>query len=245
MKLPRLKELRKKTRDLKKEIVGGWQVGFTMIELLVVIAVIAVLAVAVLSSINPIEQINKGRDTRTRSDAAQTINAADRFFASHEKYPWNDTNYACGSGVTCSPVLSPAQQLPAAEFPFTVANAVCTAESAAPGEGLCMLDSSGGAWMDGLTDTAEVKGQFVSRVQGQTTYALYAYKDTGAAETLYICFKPSSKAFQDEALGNCQDSNVAGQWSAILKTGACPGTGTVGTSSYVQSTNKDELICLP
>lgn len=63
--------------------------GFTMIELLVVISVIGVLAVAVLSSINPIEQINKGRDTRTRSDAAQLVNAIDRYVAIHEEYPWN------------------------------------------------------------------------------------------------------------------------------------------------------------
>lgn len=63
--------------------------GFTMIELLVVIAVIGVLAVAVLSSINPIEQINKGRDTRLRSDSEQLINAADRYFAIHEEYPWD------------------------------------------------------------------------------------------------------------------------------------------------------------
>ena len=67
--------------------------GFTMIELLVVIAVIGVLAVAVLSSINPIEQINKGRDTRSRSDAAQLISAVDRYFAIHEKYPWNEDDY--------------------------------------------------------------------------------------------------------------------------------------------------------
>ena len=73
--------------------------GFTMIELLVVISVIGILAVAVLSSINPIEQINKGRDTRTRSDAAQLINAADRYFAIHEIYPWNVTtaSYTAGS----------------------------------------------------------------------------------------------------------------------------------------------------
>src|SRR5688572_21601084 len=68
------------------------QAGFTMIELLVVIAVIGVLSVAVLSSINPIEQINKGRDTRSRSDAAQLINAIDRYFSIHEVYPWNVDN---------------------------------------------------------------------------------------------------------------------------------------------------------
>jgi len=70
----------------------GRKSGFTMIELLVVIAVIGVLAVAVLSSINPIEQINKGRDTRTRSDVAQLINASDRYFAIHEEYPWDTDN---------------------------------------------------------------------------------------------------------------------------------------------------------
>ncbi len=75
--------------------------GFTMIELLVVIAVIGVLAVAVLSSINPIEQINKGRDTRTRSDAAQLISAVDRFFATQETYPWNVANAgACPAYTT-------------------------------------------------------------------------------------------------------------------------------------------------
>ncbi len=63
--------------------------GFTMIELLVVIAVIGVLAVAVLSSINPLEQINKGRDTKKRSDAAQILNAIDRYYASQEEYPFD------------------------------------------------------------------------------------------------------------------------------------------------------------
>jgi len=59
-----------------------------MIELLIVIAVIGVLAVAVLSAINPIEQINKGRDTQGRSDAAELINAVDRYYASIGWYPW-------------------------------------------------------------------------------------------------------------------------------------------------------------
>lgn len=78
--------IQKYVNDLKR---FGQQAGFTMIELLVVISVIGVLAVAVLSSINPIEQINKGRDTRTRSDAAQLINAVDRYYAIQEYYPWN------------------------------------------------------------------------------------------------------------------------------------------------------------
>ena len=73
--------------------VTDWRskAGFTMIELLVVIAIIGVLAVAVLSSINPLEQIKKGRDTRRRSDAAQLLNAFDRYFATEEEWPWDNS----------------------------------------------------------------------------------------------------------------------------------------------------------
>ena len=65
--------------------------GFTMIELLVVIAVIGILAVAVLSAINPIEQINRGKDTGSRSDAEQLISAIDRFYATKGYYPWQSS----------------------------------------------------------------------------------------------------------------------------------------------------------
>ena len=57
------------------------QMAFTMIELLIVIAILGILAVAVLAAINPIEQINRGRDTGSRSDAEQLLSAIDRFYA--------------------------------------------------------------------------------------------------------------------------------------------------------------------
>jgi len=66
--------------------------GFTMVELMIVIAIIGIIAVAVLSAINPIEQINKGRDTRTRSDASELLNAMERMYATDEAYPF----YAAG-----------------------------------------------------------------------------------------------------------------------------------------------------
>lgn len=219
------------------------QAGFTMIELLVVIAVIGVLAVAVLSSINPIEQINKGRDTRTRSDAAQLINAVDRYYATQEKYPWNDELYACGLGAASCP-LTVAQEDPSAEFPTDFPVGVCDpVDTGTAGEGTCQLDPTNGAWMDGLTDTSEVKDAFVSRIQAQTTYAIYAYKATSSDSSMQACFRPSSKAFQKEALDDCRDVNVAGSWDTLLQGAACP-NGAVG-ATYTQSANADELICLP
>src|SRR3989339_899005 len=64
------------------------QAAFTMIELLIVIAILGILAVAVLAAINPIEQINRGRDTGSRSDSEQLLSAIDRFYASQGYYPW-------------------------------------------------------------------------------------------------------------------------------------------------------------
>jgi prepilin-type N-terminal cleavage/methylation domain-containing protein len=229
------------------------QAGFTMIELLVVISVIGVLAVAVLSSINPIEQINKGRDTRTRSDAAQTINAVDRFFATQEKYPWNDGAYACGiaNAASCDVTGDVALEDPAATFPEDFAGltpGVC--EPVGPGvigEGLCQVDGTGGLWLEALGEdgTAELKGGFIPRVQSQTTYAIYVYKPLGTASAMYACFRPSSLAFQAEALRNCKDANIVAGWDATLEAAACPGTGTPGDPSYTQSANQAELICLP
>ena len=49
--------------------------GFTLIELIVVIAILALLAVALLAVLNPLEMINRSKDTATLS-AAQTVNNA-------------------------------------------------------------------------------------------------------------------------------------------------------------------------
>lgn len=64
--------------------------GFTLVELLIVIALIAILSVAVLATINPIEQANKARDSRVQNDAAEVMNAYERYYASLQRYPWEE-----------------------------------------------------------------------------------------------------------------------------------------------------------
>ncbi len=156
------------------------QAGFTMIELLVVISVIGVLAVAVLSSINPIEQINKGRDTRTRSDAAQLINAVDRYYAIHEVYPWNTAN-----GAAYTPAAGSDE--PDEEF----------VQGAPAGDW---------GWIEILEDTAEVKQGFINRVQQDDEIRIF--KEGVANATMYACFVPTSRAFQQEAADNCNDGTT-------------------------------------
>lgn len=118
--------------------------GFTMIELLVVIAVIGILAVAVLSSINPIEQINKGRDTSRRSDIEQLLNASDRYYAIQTFYPWNRTTSTYTAGSTQAASL----------FSFNPTNGDWD-------------------WMDDLVTTAEVKQGFVNRIKNESLIYLY------------------------------------------------------------------------
>lgn len=154
------------------------QAGFTMIELLVVIAVIGVLAVAVLSSINPIEQINKGRDTRTRSDAAQLINAVDRFFAIHEVYPWNLDSEDATYTATVTEYTDAFEHIPTNNW----------------------------GWLDRLVSTAEVKEGFTNRLQNDDM--LYIGKAAGSNETMYSCFEPTSQAFKLEAERNCTDGTT-------------------------------------
>lgn len=164
------------------------QAGFTMIELLVVISVIGVLAVAVLSSINPIEQINKGRDTRTRSDAAQLINAVDRYFAIHETYPWNDDLDVNGYDWDAD-VDGPGEDYDE-EFEF----------ADDPDEGQAMDWD----WAYHLVNTAEVKVGFFNRLADEEK--IYVYKEDTSNATMYACFIPTSNAFQQEAAKNCEDN---------------------------------------
>lgn len=204
--------------------------GFTMIELLVVIAVIGVLAVAVLSSINPIEQINKGRDTGHRSDAAQLINAIDRYYAIHEIYPWNDAQYN---------TLITTNQLATTIFPGgTEPNcATSTNTGTVPGT-FCKITSAAAVpWLTALTDTAEVKEGFTQRLSNPKPGGeLWLYKAVTSNATMYACFGPASKAFQKEATDACKDHYSA------LPPGACPAgaSGYTGTVTYTT-----ELICLP
>lgn len=194
----------------------AFQSGFTMIELLVVIAVIGVLAVAVLSSINPIEQINKGRDTRTRSDAAQLINAVDRFFAIQENYPWNFVDLVSQGGDFVEPEGE--------------------VEAPDPAEGEYNQWPQPGAahwdWAWRLVATEEVKEGYVNRLRNDDS--LFITKGTGSGATMYVCFEPASNAFKFEARRNCVEIESL-QGLTVLD----------GETEREVCEADQELICLP
>jgi prepilin-type N-terminal cleavage/methylation domain-containing protein len=149
--------------------------GFTLIELLIVIAVLGILAVAVLSAINPIEQINRSRDTGSRSDAEQLISAIDRYYATNGYYPW---------------------QASAEEVDTSVGWEVVDNDT--PSDGvtpiLTKLSESG---------TGELKASFTNRISADTYNKLYIYNDGEDGSSTYVCFNTKSSSFRTEAQTRC------------------------------------------
>ena len=149
--------------------------GFTLIELLIVIAVLGILAVAVLSAINPIEQINRSRDTGSRSDAEQLIGAGDRYYATQGYYPW--LVGPC-TGAGCE----------ALDW------GLVTVWTDGTTPVLDKLSESG---------SGELKASFTTRISGTGYNPLYVYNRGNTGDSVYVCFSPKSSAFKVEASSRC------------------------------------------
>jgi prepilin-type N-terminal cleavage/methylation domain-containing protein len=171
--------------------------GFTLIELLIVIAVLGILAVAVLSAINPIEQINRSRDTGSRSDAEQLLGAIDRFYATAGYYPWK---------------TSPTLPAPSDVTVWGLVNTTWTDGTLAV---LNKLSAAG---------TGELKSSFTSRITGGGYNPLYKYNLGAQGDSTYVCFLPKSSSFQTEAGVRCQGGALPPDFPTGAAE-ACPGGG--------------------
>lgn len=166
--------------------------GFTLVELLIVIALIAILSVAVLATINPIEQSNKAKDSTMQNDAAEVLNAYERYYAAQASYPWIDA--VTGSALTVDSELA--------------------LNSSMAGFGLCTV-SAGVASPDDecsprnapglLISTTELKDSFLEKnytklatnVAAAPLFSdmLYMVKDpVGQGNSIHVCFIPKAKA---------------------------------------------------
>jgi prepilin-type N-terminal cleavage/methylation domain-containing protein len=191
------------------------QAGFTMIELLIVISILGILAVAVLSAINPVEQINRGRDTASRSDAEQLISGFDRFNAFQGFFPWQTQVGAAGRAMVWT------------QFDDTVVD-----DGATP----CPLyEKLSQATTVGCTGTDELKVTYFTKIFSASYNPLFVYNRGQQGDSTYVCFTPVSKAFLTEAANRCSDAAGSGLPSdidAATRTTIC---GTAGS----------EMICLP
>lgn len=193
--------------------------GFTMIELLIVIAILGILAVAVLSAINPIEQINRGRDTGSRSDAEQLVSAIDRYNAFQGFYPWQT-----GATDTANQAL-----------PFTLFNdfGVITDSND------CAIDDKLGEGVAGCAGADELKITYFNRIFDPGYNHLSIYNSGNQGNSTYVCFVPQSRAFVTEAQARCQNDSGIGLPTDLQAV------GTTVCAGFADPDANDIYVCLP
>lgn len=193
--------------------------GFTLVELLIVIALIAILSVAVLATINPIEQSNKAKDSTVQNDAAEVMNAYERYYTVKASYPWVDVD----SGATISTADS-------AWFgTSTLAGAaLCTSNVVGTGPNTtCNLYSNSGLLImtDELKDSFLTKG-YTSLVVGDPNYNsagmnyLWIDKKDSATghNSIYVCYIPKAKSNRTATTSLYKPVLVGGVLTGLTKT---------------------------
>lgn len=224
--------------------------GFTLVELLIVIALIAILSVAVLATINPIEQSNKARDSRVQNDAAEIVNAAERYYATVSEYPWesfldnlsqqdevllrsDDMGFGICNGSGANPTLLNA----------TDQAVSCTSQDQFPNV---------------LISSSELKSSFAGKDEfnpvigenGKPDQALWLAKAAGE-NTFYVCYIPKSNANRIvvdnmRCLNNDGVVNHVGVSTCVAATTANWATAATDPDSLIlESSTAAVFRCIP
>ena len=206
-----------------------------MIELLIVIAILGILAVAVLSAINPLEQINRGRDTGAQSDAEQLLNAIERFNAFQGHFPWDPSRNATSFDID----VPWTQVSDGTAGTAWLVNAGAGAPALAGADANCTILDRLGPGGTGTTCSIganELKDSFLTRVGGASALrALWIKKLDNTQNTeIYVCFAPQSSAFQEVARQRCIEE--APDATTEFPTEACPAAPTAADP---------QRVCLP
>ncbi len=175
--------------------------GFTLVELLIVIALLGIIALIVIAAINPIEQANRARDTGMRADGAQLLSAIDRYFAIRQDFPWVTQSTTGASNDDA--------------FGYVSAGTYTVGLCADGGLGVDNCDANGVLIVD-----EELKPEFRNRkfidahvATPQDIQDLLVLGKEDQVQSAYVCYIPMSKSNRTEA---CDESNV---WTALTGTG--------------------------
>lgn len=169
--------------------------GFTLVELLIVIALLGVIATIVIAAINPIEQANRASDAGQKADASQLVSAIQRYYTSHQQFPWQIVTPGTYTGADVA-------------FPFTSAQdknvGIC-------GDSACTTQGE-------LLTSNELQNAFLNKTfitAAATAYdaKLYVGKASGASSTVFVCWIPKSLSNRQVLINNKKVVNVSGTFT--------------------------------
>ncbi len=63
------------------------QLGFTLIELVVVVGILSIISMGAITLLNPLEQFKKANDARKKADLSQVQKALESFYEDNGSYP--------------------------------------------------------------------------------------------------------------------------------------------------------------
>ncbi len=158
--------------------------AFTLVELLIVIALIGVLATALVATLNPIEQINKARDSRYKNDAAELLAAIERYYATQQFYPWSDDVWGENNGAAESDDLGLVGKMQGV--------GVCGGS-----DGYDQVAADCDTEEGELISTDELKSSFAKKSQFDDEVTdlnrLYLFRPASTS-SVYICFIPKASS---------------------------------------------------
>ncbi len=91
--------MREKIKNLKSNL------GFTLVELLVVIGVLGILAAGLLATIDPLEQLRKGADSNKKTTTQELVNAVTRYYSTKGAMPWTAGGDSCNGAAAPTGLL--------------------------------------------------------------------------------------------------------------------------------------------
>lgn len=225
--------------------------GFTLVELLIVIALIAILSVAVLATINPIEQSNKAKDASVQNDAAEVMNAYERYYANAQKYPW--MAYGGASALTVEDAVLLRSD--------TTGFGVCdSGDIALPPETVVTSCETTSTTPGYLISTDELKTAFMGKDSFQRPIAstphpedaLWLYKEEGSGGGVYVCYIPKAKSNRESATNTlyCLFPDATRAKAGETNCAVVPTTGTGadmwGTPGLAIAANASAIFkCVP
>lgn len=198
--------------------------GFTLVELLIVISLLGAIATMVIATINPIEQANRTRDTRFKTDGGQLISASDRYFAATNQFPWVKTGGFANDDA----------------FGFVTAAdtnvGIC-------GDANCSTDGT-------LISNDELKPEFRNRdfikngKAGATAdKQIKIGKATGASASVYACFVPLANTTKQKSVQDAKVYSIDASSGARSATTSCNGVNNDGKGVNWVSTGC--YVCIP